>query len=92
MTERTSIQIAVVLTVAIAIGVLISWAGSDGGSRFGAFPVFALCGVLAFAVNWLAFIPAAIGKTEHYYDLTGGVTYISVVVVASRVSIPNMPK
>ena len=88
MTERTNIQIAVVLIVAIAIGALISWAGSDGGARFGVIPVFALCGVVAFAVNWLAFIPAAIAKTEHYYDLTGGITYITVVAVAVLLADP----
>ena len=84
MAERTNIQIAVVLTIATAIGALMSWAGSDGGTRIGALPVFALCGALAFAVNWLAFIPAAIAKTEHYYDLTGGITYITIIVVAIR--------
>jgi steroid 5-alpha reductase family enzyme len=51
-------------------------------------PVFALCGALAFAVNWAAFIPAAIKQTEHYYDLTGGITYITVTVVAVLLSSP----
>jgi steroid 5-alpha reductase family enzyme len=37
---------------------------------------------LAFAINWLAFIPAALKSTERYYDLTGGITYITVTVVA----------
>jgi len=66
----------------------MSWAGSDGGLRAGALPVFALCGGLAFAVNWLAFIPSAIARTEHYYDLVGGITYITVVVVAVLLSGP----
>ena len=30
--------------------------------RFGALPVFALCSALAFAVNWAAFIPAALSS------------------------------
>ena len=66
----------------------MSWAGSDGGTHFGAVPVFALCGALAFGINWLAFIPSAIAKTEHYYDLVGGITYITVVVVAVLLSGP----
>ena len=86
MAERTDKQIFVSIAVATAIGALISWAGSDGGDRFGVFPVFALCGVLAFAVNWAAFIPAAIKRTEHFYDLTGGITYITVTVVAVLLS------
>ena len=86
MAERTDNQIFISIAVAIAIGALISWAGSDGGDRFEVVPVFALCGVLAFAVNWAAFIPAAIKQTEHYYDLTGGITYITVTVVAVLLS------
>ncbi len=88
MAERTDKQITVGIAVAIVIGALISWAGSDGGDRFGALPVFALCGALAFAVNWAAFIPAAIKQTEHFYDLTGGLTYITITVVAVLLSSP----
>ena len=76
------------VVIAIAIGAAMSWAGSDGGLRAGALPVFALCGGLAFAVNWLAFIPSAIARTEHYYDLVGGITYITVVVVGVLLSGP----
>ena len=86
MAERTDNQIFISIAVAIVIGALISWAGSDGGDRFEVVPVFALCGVLAFAVNWAAFIPAAIKQTEHFYDLTGGITYITVTVVAVLLS------
>ena len=88
MAERTNNQIIIGIAIAIVIGALISWAGSDGGDRFGALPVFALCGALAFAVNWAAFIPAAIKQTEHYYDLTGGITYITITVVAVLLSGP----
>ena len=86
MAERSDNQIFISIAVAIVIGALISWAGSDGGDRFEVVPVFALCGVLAFAVNWAAFIPAAIKQTEHFYDLTGGITYITVTVVAVLLS------
>jgi steroid 5-alpha reductase family enzyme len=88
MAERTDKQISIGIVIAIVVGSLVSWAGSDGGDRLGALPVFALCGALAFAVNWAAFIPAAIKQTEHYYDLTGGITYITVTVVAVLLSSP----
>jgi steroid 5-alpha reductase family enzyme len=88
MAERTDQQIFIGIAIATVIGALISWAGSDGGDRIASFPVFALCGVLAFAVNWAAFVPAAIKRTEHYYDLTGGLTYITVTVVAVLLSSP----
>ena len=34
---------------------------------------------LAFAIQWIAFIPAYIFQTEKFYDLTGSLTYLSVV-------------
>ena len=86
MAERSSSQIVVGIAIAVAVGILVSWAGSDGGARVGAVPVFALCGALAFAINWLAFIPAAMTQSEHYYDLTGGITYITTIIVAVLLS------
>ena len=88
MTERTDNQAIIGSVIAIAIGALIAVAGSDGGDRFGTLPIFAICGALAFAVNWAAFIPAAIKRTEHFYDLTGGITYITVTLVAVWLSSP----
>ncbi|MGB5720342.1 MAG: hypothetical protein WBM34_06560, partial [Woeseiaceae bacterium] len=86
MAERSNAQITIAVATAIVLGALISWAGGDGGDRVGAIPVFALCGALAFAVNWLAFIPSALAQTERYYDLVGGITYITVTVVAVLLS------
>jgi steroid 5-alpha reductase family enzyme len=86
MAERTNGQITAAIAITIAIGAIISWAGSDGGDRLGSIPVFALCGALAFAINWAAFVPAALKQTEHYYDLVGGISYISVMLVAVLLS------
>ena len=35
--------------------------------------------ILAFTIQWVAFIPAYIFQTEKFYDLTGSLTYLSVV-------------
>ena len=35
--------------------------------------------LIAFVIQWFMFIPAFIFQTEKFYDLTGSVTYISVV-------------
>ena len=82
MTKPNNSKAIVGIALSIAVGSAIAWAGSDGGDYTGALPVFALCGFLAFAINWLAYIPSAIAQTEHYYDLVGGITYITVTVVA----------
>ena len=35
--------------------------------------------LIAFLIQWLLFVPAFIFQTEKFYDLTGSVTYISIV-------------
>jgi steroid 5-alpha reductase family enzyme len=82
MAENNNAQSIIAVAIAVVVGALISLAGSDGGDRVGSLPLFALCGALAFAINWAAFIPAALKQTEHFYDLVGGITYISVTLVA----------
>ncbi len=82
MAERSNSQIVFAIAIAIVIGVFVSWAGSDGGERIGSVPVFAVCGALAFGINWLVFIPSSLAQTEHYYDLTGGLTYITTIILA----------
>ncbi len=77
-TARAVLSIAAILLIAAAIG----WAGSQGGQRFGGLPVFALGGVLCFALNWLVFVHAYAAQTERYFDLTGSLTYLSVIACA----------
>ena len=35
--------------------------------------------MLAFLIQWVAYIPAYIFQTEKFYDLTGSLTYLSVL-------------
>ena len=37
------------------------------------------CAVICIGIQWVAWIPASIKKTERFYDLTGGLTYLTVV-------------
>ncbi|MBT8241068.1 MAG: DUF1295 domain-containing protein [Acidimicrobiia bacterium] len=74
------------ISASVIIGALVILAGSDGSSQAGSLAVFALCGMLAFAINWAVFIPSNMAKTEVYYDLTGSATYISVTLVALLLS------
>jgi steroid 5-alpha reductase family enzyme len=77
--NRTSL---IGIVVAVVIGVLVVLAGSVGSSKVGSVAVFAVCGALAYAINWVVFVPSAIARTEHYFDLTGSATYLSVIGVA----------
>ena len=38
--------------------------------------------VMIFIIQWIAYIPAFIFKTEKFYDLTGSLTYISAILFA----------
>mgnify|MGYP005709674161 FL=1 len=38
--------------------------------------------VMIFVIQWLAYIPAFIFKTEKFYDLTGSFTYITAILYA----------
>jgi len=74
------------IIAAVVIGALVILAGSDGSANVGSVAVFTVCGILAFAINWAVFIPSNAAKTEHYFDLTGSATYITVVVAALALS------
>jgi steroid 5-alpha reductase family enzyme len=69
----------------IAAGII--WTGSDGAQLlnsklFAGLTIFASCAFIAFVVQWIALIPAYLLKTEHFYDLTGGATYLAVIIFA----------
>ena len=36
--------------------------------------------IISFIIHWLIFIPAYIFKTEKFFDLTGSLTYISIIL------------
>ena len=68
--------------ILVVIGLLVAWAGSQGGTVVFGVPFFALLVGLIFLIQWLVFIPAYVQKTEKFFDLTGSLTYISVVTLA----------
>ena len=74
------------IVVSIALGALLAFAGSSGGAEVGGFSVFTLCVAAAFVVNWIVFIPSWFAHTEKYFDLTGSLTYQSVVILALLLS------
>jgi len=77
--EKGSI-IAIPIILLIAGG--IAFAGSQGSADALGIPLFALCVGLAFIIQWIVFIPSYRNQTEKFFDLTGGITYILVVVTA----------
>lgn len=71
----------IALPIVILIGLGVALAGSQGGATVAGIPLFALAVGIAFVFQWIAFIPAYILQTEKFYDLTGSLTYITIMVV-----------
>lgn len=70
------------IIAALALGSAIAYAGSQHGAIWLGLPLFALCCAAAFLIQWIMFVPAWVYQTEHYFDLTGSLTYISLAVIA----------
>jgi len=82
-TDRNAL---VVFPILILVGLLVAWAGSQGGSLVNGIPVFALLVGLVFLIQWLAYLPAYLKQTEKFYDIIGSFTYITVITLALLLS------
>ncbi|MEH6515354.1 MAG: DUF1295 domain-containing protein [Halioglobus sp.] len=76
----------------IVLGAGLALAGGQFGISYGIAPLFAWCIGIALALQWLAFVPAYLRQTERFYDLTGSLTYLSVIAVALLLGHPSDPR
>ena len=89
MTNQQVLQSLILIPI---IGILVAIAGSQNGQTFNGLPIFAICVGFAFLVNWLIFIPAYSLQTEKFFDLTGSLTYISVILISLFLSSDMNPR
>jgi steroid 5-alpha reductase family enzyme len=75
-------QSLIAIPFSIFVGIGTAWAGSQGGYTVAGFPIFALGVAIAFLIQWLAFIPAYLKRTQSFYDLIGSITNITVILVS----------
>ena len=75
--------------VSLIVALLIVLAGSSSGVDASGVRLFAICGLIAFAVQWICFIPSWFLHSERFFDLVGSATYITVAVV-SLLAIPKI--
>jgi steroid 5-alpha reductase family enzyme len=87
--DKASIRSLVAIIIILLVAVGLAFAGSQGGYVVFGIPLFALCISLAFIIQWIAFIPAYIWRTEKFFDLTGSLTYLTVLLAAVLLS-PNV--
>lgn len=64
---KNILSISIIISICIGLGFII-----DN-------PIVVNAIILIFIIHWISFIPANIYKTEKFFDLTGSLTYISVV-------------
>lgn len=77
------------IVVSLIIGACILTAGSQGSILVFDMPLFLVCGAIGFVLHWTIFLPSFAFKTEHYFDLTGSLSYISTVIAAVYLN-PNL--
>lgn len=79
MTNANSIK---GIIAALIVGLLILLAGSQGSIQLQGLPLFVICGSIGFILHWAIFMPSFGFQTEHYFDLTGSISYLSTVAAA----------
>ena len=74
MSQSKNASAALTIVISTVLGCALAYV--SGGHELLAFAV------LAFAIQWIAFVPAWMYQTEHFYDLTGSLTYATLVIIA----------
>lgn len=75
---KSLIGISIVLLISLGI----AWAGSHGSVGVGGLPLFFVCACIGFLLHWTVFVPSFLFQTEHYFDLTGALSYVATLAVA----------
>ena len=73
---KNSLLIFVILFFCLTLCYL----ASENTIVFLGYPLMYQIFILTFLVQFIVFLPSYSYQTEHYYDLTGGVTFISVIL------------
>ncbi len=80
--NKENLRYLIGILVILLLGLGLAAGGSQGGFDVKGFPIYALGIAVAFVIQWIVFIPAYINKTEKFFDLTGSITYLSVMILA----------
>jgi steroid 5-alpha reductase family enzyme len=72
----------VTIPTVIILASLFSYFASHQSRNVQGYSLFSILVVLAHLIQTIAFIPAFIFNTELFYDLTGSLTYITLILTA----------
>ena len=77
MQNKITVPVSIIV---IFLSSLIALAGSQESISISNIPLFGLVVILIFIIQWFVFIPSFLNRTEHFFDLTGSLTFISTVL------------
>ena len=72
-------EIIIILT-SIFISFLVALAGSYNGFYINETPIIFHCFLITYAIQLIVFIPSYICTTEKFFDLTGMITYLTIMI------------
>ena len=68
----------IIIVFAFVLTILVD----ENSISYGSLSLFLLCTIIIFFLQWIVFIPSYFLSTEHFFDLTGSVTFITVSILA----------
>ena len=77
MQNKITVPVSIIV---IFLSSLLALAGSQESISISNIPLFGLVVILIFIIQWFVFIPSFLNRTEHFFDLTGSLTFISTVL------------
>ena len=77
-----------ILFILLAVGLPtgVATLANPDALELGGWPALTVLALVAYLIQWAAFIPARLLQTERFYDLTGSLTYIAVTLGAISVA------
>jgi len=69
--------------ISVSLGLLFTSALSFNTFQFGGVSILFFVTLYIFILQWIIFIPAYVKQTEHYFDLTGSMTYITSILLVT---------
>ncbi len=81
-----AVQVTGVVVVSVLVAAGVALGVSTGGVAALGWPVPVWVAIVAFVINWLAFLPAYLRRTERFYDLVGSATFLATIGLALALS------
>ena len=72
--KNIALRLLFILSIFLFVGALV-YAGTPSPSN----TMLVEAALMIFGIQLIVFIPSYLAQTEHFYDLTGGITYLSVM-------------